>query len=148
VSDLLFPTYRIEPGEPVTLAVRRSISHELLVRDSPSLCLQHAARDLQDQVGMRLVDAIWRAGGIATVALDFTSNDSWDVLTRDLTLRARMRPADRLQHITRVTQPHLEYFPADWVCLYCGWLNDGLKHPRTCPHCGGTKYLDWREKAL
>ena len=148
MNDLLFPTCQIERSGPVTLAMRRSISHELLEYDDSSLCLQHAARDLQDQVGMRLVDAIWRAGGIATVALDFASSDCWDFLTRDLTLRAHMQPADCLQHIVRVPQPHLEYFPADWVCLYCGWLNDGLRHPRTCPHCGGTKYLDWREKAL
>jgi rubrerythrin len=138
--------YHLEQGRPLTLGIQRQVTQEALIRCSnPAELLQYETRCLQEGIGRQLVDVIWRAGGTATVDLNFFSQDNHAQLTRELALRSRIIPAARLQQVVRLAVPHFEYFPADWVCLYCGWLNDGLKHPRGCPHCGGTKCLDWRE---
>jgi len=139
--------FRVEPGgEPRTYAARTT----LMLRDfvtgyeDATKRLQYSARGLQHKIGIGLVDAIWQAGGRASVELRLDKWDNPASWTTEMELRARVQPADRMMQTVMV--PHLEYFPADWVCVYCGSLADGLKNPRTCPSCSAPKSLGWRSE--
>jgi len=128
-------------SESLRLGARQTITYEsLVVSDEYDLVLQYAARNLQARVGEGLVDTIWRAGGTATVALRFNTWDDPAMYVRNLELQAGVTPAKSLN--VPVVVPHYVYFPADWYCVYCGTLNDGLKHPRTCAGCQGPKSLN------
>lgn len=118
---------------------QHKIDHYFLAEHPEAL--RYAAQSLQDRVGRGLVQQIWDAGGIATIALDFRCPPAIDDLDRAqrLYLESLIVPAEAMNIPVRVEVKHFEYFPMDWVCDHCGRLVDGLKYARVCPHCAGGK---------
>lgn len=135
--------YRTKSFDAVTLANIQRFPLDRL--EYPVELLQYGIRDMQFKVGQSLIDSIWRSGGIATVALEISERDDHRIYNKEIELRARIQPAMIMQEVIKMEVPHLEFFPADWVCIYCATLNDGLKR-RTCISCSAPKDLMWKER--
>ena len=110
---------------------------------TPEYVLHEQLKYLQHQVGVALVDYIWEAGGVATVALQLRQQRDYYDMAEELYLTGDVNPAMHIGY--QLTVPHFEevvhhvMWPADWYCRYCGSLNDGMKHPRTCLSCQAPK---------
>ena len=134
----------VKPGDPQTIGIMRDryLREELRMSEEERAYMLHLqVRDMQQQIGEGLVDYIWRTGGISQVRMSYNevmAHDSWDERVK-MVLQAEIHPAYHLHEVVRSPVRHFEYFPADWWCPYCNRLNDGLKQPRICEGCGGSR---------
>ena len=150
--DLIQPTileYEKHIKDPFQLGARIAIPQEVLrTSRDPVGPFRDATSTLAHRTGIKLVHAIAQAGGIATVRLQLDEWRDWDFQAHVLRLNTDVQPAEVFQPIVEMKEPvpHFVYYPADWLCVYCGALMDGLKQPRKCSQCGGPKWITWKER--